>query len=140
MRKSILLFFTLFLSCDNMLGPPAIIDQPFWLNFGQRRVVEPVHVEVEFKVLVNESRCPSDVRCVWEGVARISLELQLSDTSAASVEASIFGYVTKTDTLRHVSTDTLGYKFTLMELNPYPISTKNPNAWEYRALLKVSKL
>lgn len=46
-------------------GKTHALDQPFTLAIGEQRRVEKVTVALES--LVEDSRCPDGVQCIWEG-------------------------------------------------------------------------
>jgi len=78
---------------------------------------------------INDSRCPSDVVCVWEGEARITLEFANSITSTFELS---------THDLRIDTID--NYIFNLIEVNPYPISTEILELKDYRIKLEIEEL
>jgi len=139
MKKFSLLLLFVFISCDAILNPVANLDEPFWLEFGQVKVLPPDNLRIEFRQLLEESRCPSDVICVWEGRARIGLLLQ-TPADSIQVELLLPGFATQADTLAHQPVDTLGYRMTLMQLDPYPNTQRRPQNSDYKALLKISRL
>jgi len=78
---------------------------------------------------INDSRCPSDVVCIWQGeaVVKIAVQSPFSDT----LELSTF----------HNPSDTLGsYIFQILEVTPYPISTETIELNDYNVKLKIEKL
>lgn len=78
---------------------------------------------------INDSRCPSDVVCVWAGQAEVKI----------IVKSPVQGTIVL-NTFNH-ETDTLGaYVFQLVEVSPYPISTKTIALDEYEVTLKIEKL
>jgi len=78
---------------------------------------------------INDSRCPSDVVCVWEGKADVKIE----------VKSPVKGFITLS-TYNHL-TDTIGnYSFELKEVKPYPVSTKTIKLEDYNVSLKIEKL
>jgi hypothetical protein len=54
----------------------AELDVPFELKVGQSAVIESEDIEVSFERVVQDSRCPSDVTCIWEGQATIGVFTQ----------------------------------------------------------------
>jgi len=139
MKKLFFSLLCLSIACDAIINPLANFDEPFWLNFGESKVLMPDILRVEFQRLLEESRCPSDVICVWEGRARIGLLLQ-TPADSIQVELLLPGFATQGDTLAHQPVDTLGYRMTLMQLDPYPKSDRPTRPSDYKALLKVSRL
>ena len=78
---------------------------------------------------INDSRCPSDVVCVWEGKADVKIDV------TSPVKGSI-----KLSTYNHL-TDTIGnYSFELKDVSPYPISTKTIKLEDYNVTLKIVEL
>lgn len=78
---------------------------------------------------INDSRCPSDVVCVWQGKADVTIE----------VDSPLKGTITL-NTFDNL-TDTLGnYSFELKEVLPYPISTKTIDLEEYSVTLKIVEI
>jgi hypothetical protein len=53
----------------------AQINTPFTLEIGQSAVLDEPAVVVTFTAVVEDSRCPVDVVCIWEGDAVIRLTL-----------------------------------------------------------------
>ncbi len=78
---------------------------------------------------INDSRCPRDVVCVWIGQAEVKIV----------VKSPVQGTVVL-NTFNHEK-DTLGdYAFQLVDVSPYPISTKTIALDEYEVTLKIEKL
>lgn len=138
MKKIALLLLILFSACHGILNP-VNFEGPFFLNFGESKILTPDNLRVEFKQIIEESRCPSDVVCVWEGRARIGLLLQ-TPADTIHVELVLPGFASQSDTLAHQPVDTIGYRITLLQLDPYPQSDRQPRDSDYRALLKISRL
>ncbi|MBV6878611.1 hypothetical protein NG800_001860 [Epilithonimonas ginsengisoli] len=79
-------------------------------------------VSLQFKEVVEESRCPVDVTCVWEGIAIVNVE------ATSGSEKMDFKVATR-DFLPKNVTKTFsfsGYKFTLTELKPQPGAKEEP--------------
>ncbi len=78
---------------------------------------------------INDSRCPSDVVCIWAGKADVKIDVLSPATG--KIEVNTFNNLT----------DTLGnYSFTLIDVFPYPISTKTIRLEDYIVTLKIGKL
>jgi hypothetical protein len=101
----------------------------FDVALGQEARVRGTSISIRFVEVSNESRCPSDVQCVWAGNAVVKLSLAAS--GAASSGASL------NTTLEPRSVVFAGYRVTLTSLRPYPRSgTTIPQA-AYVATLEV---
>lgn len=85
---------------------------------------------LKFKVTaIQESRCPSDVVCVWEGEAIVKVDVESPFTGTLELST----YDNQVDTLNN-------YSFELMEVSPYPISTEVIDLEDYEITLKVKEL
>jgi hypothetical protein len=97
------------------------------IPYGETVVVPGSIVEVGFHALIGDSRCPSDVLCIWEGEGTVELGLTVGDGPTVSFE------VTVGETIHHV-----GRSFTLVRLDPYPLSTRPHVPEDYVVHLRVS--
>jgi hypothetical protein len=95
--------------------------------------------KITFANVVNESRCPTGVQCVWAGTATVRLHLvPEAGGPSADVLAVLPGGVGKDDVANQLPVDTLGVSVTLAELLPYPVANKEPG--RHRALVRVRSL
>lgn len=77
--------------------------------------------------VLEDSRCASDVQCVWAGQVKIETEVVGKKDAIAHqfIEGSVFSFE--------------GYNITLAKVEPYPVSTKKITEGEYRFTFKVEK-
>ena len=129
-------------SCEdeNLVIPTQSLDNPFTLKVGERIRLYPDNLQVGFQKVISDSRCPSNARCIWEGIADLQLWLLKPGLDTVYVKASIRGYVTKSNTDGHVAVDALGYRIKVLQLDPYPKTDQRPNPSDYIATLRVSRL
>lgn len=99
------------------------VSNPFTLRFGETAIIDPGSVEVTFTRLVSDSRCPSDVLCIWEGEAVIELRFVVDLVDTHLVNATVHGGGWQGGWPPLVTLDTLGYRIALLDLDPYPVST-----------------
>lgn len=101
------------------------LDEPFMIKLHQRLSIDDI--DVEFSE-IEDSRCPSDVTCIWEGRASITLHIynqtQYQRITLTTDETPTF----------HVSS----YEINLIDILPYPVSTKDISE-EYVATINISK-
>ncbi len=121
--------FISFISCDNEPVPDSFsfgLENDFKIN-GEYHSTDNL---VQFKITeINDSRCPSDVVCIWEGKADVKIQ----------VESPFSGTITLSTYDNPV--DTVGnYSFKLIDVSPYPISTKTIKLDEYDVTLKIIEL
>lgn len=51
------------------------LNQPFTINFGQEIIIKDEKLAIKFISVVEDSRCPEGMDCVWAGNARILIML-----------------------------------------------------------------
>ena len=144
-RSSLPLSFILpwlFLACDDG-GTPFVITTlgrpvDITIRQGERVLLNPDEILLEFTITEEDGRCPEDVVCVWAGRAIIRLRLNPDHPSPAEFALTIPGTVQSP--YDGTPFDTLGYRWTLRQLNPYPRSSQPPGPTIYEALLRVQKL
>lgn len=99
------------------------------LKFSTEENKEDV-VFLEFAKVVGDSRCPSDVNCVWAGNVQIAVNLAVNETKndwrILSIGAKALSKL-----------EFEGYTFELVEVNPYPKTQLEKNALPYSAKIKV---
>lgn len=78
---------------------------------------------------INDSRCPSDVVCVWQGKADVKIDVK--NPVSGSIMLNTYDNLI----------DTVGnYSFELKDVSPYPVSTKIIKLEEYNVTLKIVEL
>ncbi|MCC7306376.1 MAG: hypothetical protein IT173_02325 [Acidobacteria bacterium] len=108
---------------------PAQACQTLEIRFGQQKTTKTGGVTVKFLELIEDSRCPVDVNCVWAGVARIKVALTRGGKTS---EAEL-------NTMDKKSADFQGYTVTLTDLQPRQSRTSKYAPSAYTATLTVSK-
>jgi len=86
--------------------------------------------EITFSEILEDSRCPTDVTCVWEGRASINIDVK----NKGKIQNMTLTTVDKTTAYFD------SYEVNLVEIWPYPDSTTNIPHEEYSAILSVSKI
>ena len=85
-----------------------------------------------FDSVLNDSRCPAGVYCIWEGNAEVRFKLEKYDNRTIVFDLNTHAGFT-TDTI--VS----GYKITLLNLDPYPVVDHRINQNDYKAEILIEK-
>lgn len=123
-------------SCNKDDDQTANFDEIFELEFAETKDVENIDYKISFTELIEESRCPADAICVWEGRAVVQVQLQ--------VQEAIFNYELATfnsidlDSLKTFTHDE--YTIELMEVNPYPGNIgQQANEEDYSIELRITK-
>ena len=117
---------TLLTACGAFLG------EEFLLKIGHSAMIRGEDLEIGFKQVSEDSRCPRDVTCVWEGRVVVVVEICKNDTSH------------RTELIQPGLTDqavTAYYEdYTLLfSVGPYPEEGSDIVVDDYRLRLTVSK-
>lgn len=139
----VLLSAALLAGCSRSSGPAAPGDGPaqarydspaeFELAPGQRAIVDGGQFVIRFERVVDDSRCPGDVWCVWAGDARLELRLEgMAEDGGGRV-----------DTL-HTTLEPRGarygaYLVQVVALRPEPRSGDDPGARRYVVRLRADR-
>jgi len=110
---------------------PAIqaeVGREFDIAVGQEARLQGSNLVIRFRGVTNDSRCPSDVQCVWAGNAVAGFDLSGAGQSDALLNT----------TLDPKSVNYSGYTIALVGLKPTPKSGSNIPALEYVATLRVN--
>ena len=116
-------------------SPPLTIaiDEPFNLPVNQRGMVEPDGLTIEFSNVLEDSRCPRQVNCVWAGQVRIVIYAWLTGVEPTAFELNT------TPSLNQDVIPYDAYQIRLLSLDPYPETVEPKLRLEdYRATFVVS--
>jgi len=73
-------------------------------------------IDLEFKQVSEDSRCPVDVTCVWEGIAIVNLKAS-NESETKNIQLATKDFEPK-NTKKSTNFD--GYKISLIDVKPYP--------------------
>ena len=107
------------------LGDVAL-DEPFTLDRRSSALVDGHRLR--FDAVVEDSRCPTNVTCVWEGKAVVSLTFT-GEQSIGEIRLEIPGFTNaESEPQESQMAVHQGYAFTLLALDPYPGSDDGVDA------------
>lgn len=113
----------------------ARLRVPFDLAIGESVEVEGSGIVVEFLNVTEDSRCPSDVVCIWAG--QVSVMVGLSQASGADIDS--FVLTTGAGSDPGAAERLVGnYMVRLENVEPYPASSHAIEQSEYVATLALS--
>lgn len=92
-------------------GDPAPSARTLSVGVGETASVPGSDVTITFRSVTEDSRCPLDVTCVWEGNGRVALTLSSADDSE---DAEL------NTTVQPRQIDFAGMRIVLASLAPYP--------------------
>lgn len=88
------------------------LTKQFKLNVGEEARVSEAGIKVSLVSIVEDSRCPTGVQCIWAGNGKVSVKLSKGKGQAVSVELNTSAGP-KSSTFQ-------GYEVRLVSLDPYP--------------------
>jgi hypothetical protein len=109
--------------------PTSPIDSEFTLAPDEGRAIADESVTIRFVGVSGDSRCPADALCIQGGSAAVGIAV-VSGWSTRPYEIH-------TGDMEPVVHD--GLRIALVQLSPYPFSSRTIAPEEYRATLKVSR-
>ncbi len=125
-----------FIACEKNADPSSacieLNDSTFiQLKYGEKKFLGGNDTScISFTKVVTDSRCPSDVVCVWAGTAII--ELQTCDIEGGTITLEIYKPV-------EYIIDGQKYSIELTALNPYPSEAHPADVNDYKATVTVKK-
>ena len=126
----ILCSVVLMTACDRSpTGATVPINSEFVLAPGQRAVIDGADISIQFEGVEGDSRCPADAFCIQGGDARVRVEVR----SARGHRE----YELHTGDMQPVRHDDVTIH--LVQLAPYPFSSRTIAPEEYRATLRVTR-
>lgn len=138
MKNLAVIFFLLvtFGSCNDDLTKGAekelIFESATGLKSGS--IYTNSDFSVQLDSVTSDSRCPSDVICVWAGNASVNF--------TATIGREKYAITLNTNSAQSFPSDTTlqHYFIQLINLMPYPVSTSTIDQEDYEATIVVKKL
>lgn len=111
-----LLFVALNWQCERVTNTPnsqAALGDTLQLSYGQTITLLPDNMEVRFDSVIQDSRCPLDVECVWAGMAEVKMWFRQNQVEQTGVLNTLDdpGFIT-----------VFGKTVRLIDVTPYPQS------------------
>jgi hypothetical protein len=119
-------------ACDenSPVGPTVSLNERFTLATGEVATVKGADMRVEFVRVTGDSRCPADALCIQGGDALVQVRVS-SDGDSTLLGLHTGDQTQASDVYRDA-------RVTLVELQPYPFSSRTIEQSEYRATLTVT--
>jgi hypothetical protein len=129
--RAIALFWIATVSaCNGPTSPTIKLDEQFVLApDGAARIAE-TGISLRFIGVTGDSRCPADAICIQGGDALVRIEV-------FTEKARSTGYDLHTGDMRPVEHN--GLIISLIQLEPYPFSSRSIQPADYRATLRVTR-
>ena len=143
MRNTVVLGLAILLAACAAQSPTAsysgrnvALATDFDLPVGQKVGVEGSRLVVKFDRVVEESRCPMNARCIWEGNAKVVVRVEEFAANATERIRSISNTLELNTSERFAKRDTFGrFDVVLVHLAPTPMAGEKVE--KYVATLRV---
>jgi hypothetical protein len=130
MRSLVTLLAALAAACMTSTAPTVPLNRDFTLAPGALIVVDETSLGIRFVGVSGDSRCPADALCIQGGDATVRIEVHPTRGEPST-------YALHTGSMRPV---TYGrHVIALVQLAPYPFSSRTIKPEEYRATLRVTR-
>ncbi len=123
----ICLMFFMAMSCDKQELLP---DGQLKIKFNKTKTAVENEVKIRFESLEEDSRCPLNAYCIWEGQATVKLKFNDADESSLTLRSG-------ENELNKLILD--GYEYTLIDVLPYPDADKKRKDKDYEIIIQVEK-
>ena len=137
MRNALFLFFVctsvIAISQKSTTKSPKIVSK---INLGETIIIE--NHQVTFAKVLEDSRCPKGVTCIWAGRARVQLFVGLEEEDSL-IKELIFGQVKQGESKDLTLFTSEGNSVMGYALEPYPSSGDSGSEKEYQLFLSIEK-
>jgi hypothetical protein len=106
--------------------------EEFTLVPGQSAALAGEGLDIELVEVLNDSRCPRDVVCVWAGEVKSLVDITYSNITYQVI-------FTQPGLSGTAGLDFRNYRFSF-DVQPYPVAGEKIRPDEYRLVLKIVKL
>jgi len=107
------------------------LGQEFELKINQEAAIVGEGLSVVFESVVEDSRCPEGVDCIWSGNAKIRIKSSKQKHAPAPIELNT--------NVEPKSSSYLDYEIKLVAVKPRPKADKPVQSNEYKAALIITK-
>lgn len=122
---AVILFIISIMSCSNPVGPrhEFVLGDTVSIKMKETVYLQNSGISIKFDDVLEDSRCPIDVMCFWEGNASVSL-IFLERFSRHDIILNTYSSFGKDTTINN-------YKITLIDVHPYPESFQQIDKSKY---------
>ena len=110
------------------------LDTPFYLKYGKTAYLPTENIEIKFSKVIQDSRCPSNVTCIWQGQVIIGLDIIKNGKQVSTLMLTL---IPGHDALPIQFLDK--YSVRLTQVSPYPKSGQTIALQDYIVKIVVSR-
>jgi hypothetical protein len=113
-------------------GSGQLPEDPVVLAFGEKTPIAGTELALTLVDVPEDSRCPIDVVCIWAGRATAVLGVELDGHDIGELSLTLEGGSGSASEMIE------GYTIKLLQLEPFPVSTRQILVEEYEATVSVT--
>ena len=136
LRIALSLVYVLFgigyVGSNGATGSGAVLGREFKIKYGQELTVKGQDLKVTFASLLDDSRCPVNATCVWEGDAEILIGVRQAKREGSQIALHTNQKFSQAGKYQQ-------YVIRLVALDPYPRTDLEPQPSDYIATLLITK-
>ena len=119
-------------ACDEKAptGPSVPLNAQFALAPGEAAAIQDTSLRIQFLRVTGDSRCPADAVCIQGGDALVHIR---------AIDGGSTEYELHTGDESRAGITHAGFRVELINLQPYPFSSRTIQPDEYRATLRASR-
>jgi hypothetical protein len=118
----------------DMKTVPTVNETQFQLRINQTFSLESDGVKIKFLNVTADSRCPSDVTCIWQGETKVLVNIIENNQDRGNF--SLTSRAGQQDLAVQVFDE---YSINLVKVDPYPLSSKKISLSDYLVTFAISK-
>jgi hypothetical protein len=114
--KSLILIAFLFVGFGAISDAEARSSSEVTVGVGQTKTFSPTKIRIKLVEVIEDSRCPEGVECIWAGNAKLKVVLSKNGKRVRTVEINTNG--------GNESVVYEGYKIAVTRLTPKPVANE----------------
>lgn len=135
----------LFVACNNFMkkdapstseenGTPETerLNGEYTFKYGETQEFAKSKLSIAFMEVLEDSRCPTGVDCMWEGLAKIQLGITQGANESEQTELTL-----RSGQPDLAKTELADYQIELLEVNPYPKKGSKIAKEDYQIRLRL---
>lgn len=109
-----------------------------YLSEGENKFLKESQMNVTFKSMAEDSRCPQGTQCIWAGVAVANVELMSTTSRPMTLQFSTIEVNGKD---YHTTQSFNGYKISLVKVTPHPTAENGAKSLsgKYKIGISITK-
>jgi len=111
----------------------AVLDRDFKIHYGQELTLQGQDLKIKFASLLDDSRCPANVKCVWEGDVKLLISVRQGNAEDSLLELHTNRRFTQEGKYQH-------YVIRLVAVDPHPRTNFKNKQNDYIATLRITKI